>query len=222
MPKPLQKVCPKGLKLSVTKGRSGGGSPDRGKVGQRKAAADDCGGTRVAGAPVGKRTAVRVKAPAGKVKGGTGRVEIGKKVSKALVSDEADVVVVSGDGATGLSSDGGGGGPVPIVGSPGTVKTRTSRICAGALEGFGSPSKEPSDEDAPRLKDPPEWGMAVAARASNAQPDTSVEEGTDEDDEESAVVMMNLNLLLLEMILTMMMLCLIVKRSRWRIFRTIA
>jgi hypothetical protein len=120
------------------------------------------------------------------VKDGHGKDEIGKKMSEALVAEEADVVVASGEGAPGLSSDGGGGGPVPIVGSPGTMKTRTSHICAGALEGFGSPSKEPSDEDAPRLKDPPEWGMAVAARASNAQPDTSVEEGTDEDDEEYA------------------------------------
>jgi hypothetical protein len=70
---PPRKVCPKGVKLSVAKGGSGRGSPDHGKVGQRKATADDCGGNRVAAAPVGKRTSVRVKAPAGKVKGGNGK-----------------------------------------------------------------------------------------------------------------------------------------------------
>jgi len=68
MPKPKPppgKVCPKGVNLSVAKGRSGGGSPDSVNVGQRKVAADDCGGSGVAAALVGKRTAIRVKALAG-------------------------------------------------------------------------------------------------------------------------------------------------------------
>ncbi len=150
----------------VAKGVSSGGSPDKGRRGQKEAAVDD-GGAGVAAAPLGKKTAAGVKSYAGDLKKKIARA----KAAKELAAKEAATAVVFGGGAAGLSSGGGGGAP---VGRTGAARTGLRSSV------FGDTSPQPSDDESPKLKDPPEWGL-VGAQEGEEGVDEGVEEAEEYD-----------------------------------------
>ncbi len=84
-----------------------------------------------------------------------------------------------GVGGAGVAADpvGKKTGAVRVKALVGKVKSGTGKRVSKSdvLDNFGDTSPEPSDDDSPKLKDPPEWGM----------PDAQVgKEGTDEGDED--------------------------------------